>query len=53
MLPKVVMVFVWEELPNLETTEVVTKKKKFFIHIYIHTYVIVDKKDHIIPASSP
>ena len=29
MLPKVVMVFVWEELPNHETTEVVTKKKSF------------------------
>lgn len=29
MLPKVVMIFVWEELPNHETTEVVTKKDSF------------------------
>jgi len=36
MLPKVVMVFVWEELPNHETTEVVTKKKSF---LYTYTYI--------------
>lgn len=37
MLPKVVMIFVWEELPNHETTEVVTKKTVFYTHK--HTYI--------------